>query len=249
MASPPVVSSFAFNGQYIASLRQGDPATEEHFVSYFSATLRRKLRRKLRYADWAEDVLQETFLRVLTAIRVGRGVRKPEHFDVFVIGVCNNVLRETYRRHKAVLPLHPDCDPPSLERGPYACALAKEAGHHVSQVLARLEPETRAILKVVFLQEHGRDEICRRFGIKRNYLRLLIYRAKKEFEVKQKKLKNKMQAYPPRLSDQPGLPARAQRPGSPPETPHQTLYPKPTPQPGVIGKDLSALSCCSANMN
>lgn len=243
MASPLVVSSFTFDAKYVASLREGDPATEGHFVSYFSATLRKTLRRKLRYTDWAEDVLQETFLRVLTAIRVGQGVRQPEHFDIFVSGVCNNVLRETYRRHKALAPLPPDCDPPSPQRSPYACALAKEAGHHVRQVLARLQPDSRAILNVVFLEEHDRDEICRRFGIKRNYLRLLIHRAKKEFGIKEKKLKSKMQACAPPLPGRRGLPASKKGPVLIGGMRREGLYPRPMPQPAMIAKDLSALSC------
>lgn len=183
MASPGVLASFEFNATYLHSLRQGDPSVEEHFVSHFSPILLRKLRRKLRSTEQAYDLRQETFLRVLTAVRSGRSVRHPERFEIFVLGVCKNVLRETYRQRKPLAPMEPELEPASNAPGPDACTLAEETARYVRRVLARMDSNDRAILQAAFLEEQDKDEICLRFGISRNYLRLLIFRAKKEFEV------------------------------------------------------------------
>jgi RNA polymerase sigma-70 factor (ECF subfamily) len=192
MASPGVLPSFEFNAMYVHALRQGDPSTEEHFVSHFSPILLRKLRKKVRSADMARDLRQETFLRVLAVLRSDHGVRRPERFEIFVLGVCNNVLREVYRQQKALVQMQPEFDLASNAPSPYARALAGETGNYVRKVLSRLEPKVRAILQAAFLEEQDRDEICLRFGINRTYLRLLIYRAKKEFGAcTQKEIRSK----------------------------------------------------------
>ena len=181
MASSGVLPPFAFNAMYIQSLRQGDPSTEEHFVSHFSPILLRELRRKLRCTELARDLRQETFLRVLTALRSDYAVRQPERFEIFVLGVCKNVLREAWRRRKPLVQMPPEFDLAGNTPSPYACVLAGETGNHVRKVLSSLAPHVREILQAALLEEQSRDEICLRLGIDRNHLRLLIHRAKKEF--------------------------------------------------------------------
>jgi RNA polymerase sigma factor (sigma-70 family) len=192
MATPGAVPSFEFNATYVHSLRQGDPTVEEHFVSHFSPILLRKFRRKLCSTELANDLRQETFLRVFSALRSEGGVRRPERFEVFVLGVGKNVLRETYRQRKPLVQMPPDFDRASNAPSPYACALAAETGNRVRRVLSRLDPDACAILQAALLEEQDRDEICLRFGITRNYLRLLIYRAKEEFAARmQKEMRSK----------------------------------------------------------
>jgi len=183
MASPGVLPSFEFNATYIDSLRQGDPSTEEHFVSHFSPMLLRKLRKKLHSTDLAHDLRQETFLRVLTVLRSDHSIREPERFEFFVFGVCNNVLHETYRQQKKVVSLDPELEVASNAPGPDTCAMAAETAEHVHRMLSDLSPRVRAILEAAFLEEQDRDEICLRFGVNRNHLRLLICRAKKTLSV------------------------------------------------------------------
>jgi len=179
MASPGVLPPFEFNAMYLHSLRQGDPSTEEHFVSHFNPILLKKLRKNLRSADLVHDLRQETFLRVLTLLRSEQGVRHPERFEILVLAVCNNVLLETYREQKRMVQMEPEFDLASHAPSPAARVMSDETGDHVRKLLARMKPEVRAILQAAFLEEQDRDEICQRFGVSRNYLRLLLYRAKK----------------------------------------------------------------------
>jgi len=174
--------SSAFGPEYVTALRQGNPAVESHFVEYFSPVLFRMLRRKLRSTDQVNDVRQETFLRVFSALRSGYNVRNPERFDVFVMGVCNNILRETYREQRrsvglATLEEEPVADFPSA----YAVVLAEETGRKVRGVLSCLQAEEQGILQAVLMEEQNKDEICDRFGVSRSYLRVLLHRAKKRF--------------------------------------------------------------------
>lgn len=179
MASPGVLPSFEFNATYVHSLRQGDPSTEEHFVSHFSPILLRKLRKKLHSTELAHDLRQETFLRVLTVLRSDHSIREPERFEFFVLGVCNNVLHETYRQQKKVVSLDPELEVASNAPSPDTCAMAAETAEHVQRMLSGLSPRVRAILEAAFMEEQDRNEICLKFGVNRNHLRLLIFRAKK----------------------------------------------------------------------
>ena len=84
------VDFFTFDRAYVDRLRNGDPATEHHFFVYFEKLLQIKLRARAIGTDKVEDLKQDTFIRVITAVKEG-GVRQPERFGAFVNSVCNNV--------------------------------------------------------------------------------------------------------------------------------------------------------------
>ena len=66
---------FAFDKEYVERLRAGDAATEAHFVAYFDQLLRILLRARMLTPDKVEDVTQETFKRVLAAVRAEGAIR------------------------------------------------------------------------------------------------------------------------------------------------------------------------------
>lgn len=173
-------AALAFDAHYVNALRQGDPAIEAHFVNHFSPILLRTLRRKVRSTDQAQDVRQETFLRVLTAIRSGLGVHKPERFEVFVFNVCNNIVREAYREQSRSVALSDLAEEPVTDDpDAYALMLAEETTEQLREMLSQLDARERGVLEAMLLDEQDKDQICRRLGINRNYLRVLLCRAKK----------------------------------------------------------------------
>lgn len=58
-----------FTSEYVQRLTGGDSEIERHFTNYFSELLQIKLRRSLRSSQSIEDIRQETFLRVFSALR------------------------------------------------------------------------------------------------------------------------------------------------------------------------------------
>ncbi|HEV2961599.1 MAG TPA: sigma-70 family RNA polymerase sigma factor [Candidatus Angelobacter sp.] len=173
-----------FDSNYVNALRQGDPAVHAHFVDHFNPILLRTLRRKVHSADQARELRQETFLRVLRAVHSGRGVRKPESFEVFVIGVCNNVVRESYRAQRRTVALSAmEAEPANDLPSAYSLVLSKETRDKVRRILSEMDAVDRAVLKAVFLDNRNKDEVCRRMGVSRDYLRVLLYRAKNRFRM------------------------------------------------------------------
>jgi DNA-directed RNA polymerase specialized sigma24 family protein len=62
-----------------------------------------------------------------------------------------------------------------------ACFLFLQLRAHVREVLGGLPEKDQQLLRWLFFDEADKDEVCRRLGIDRNYLRVLVHRAKARF--------------------------------------------------------------------
>jgi len=175
------VELYSFDENYFRLLRQGDRATQEHFVAYFTRLLRVKLRSRKLSPEDIEDVRQETLLRVLVAVRSGE-VRQPDRLGPYVNSVCNNVLHEKYR--EICRNHHVDLDSVDVPDGGADLEgrmLAKEKVKMVHKTLSKLSARDSAVLRAV-LQGRDKDEICAELGIDRGYLRVLMHRANSNFK-------------------------------------------------------------------
>jgi len=176
---------FAFDAAYLESLRSGDGRTEEHFVSYFGELIQLKLRSRLSSKEAIEDVRQETFLRVLKLVRSADSLREPDRLGAFVNSVCNHVLLEHYRsKNKTESFLDGDAEAALVNHDPSALSLleTKDAQRIVRQILRDLPDRDRLLLQSVLLDERDKDEVCGELGITRDYLRVLVHRAKQSFK-------------------------------------------------------------------
>jgi len=172
-----------FDAAYVARLTQGDPDTELHFTSYFGRLLTSKLRVRRIAPQMAEDVRQETFLRVLRTLRQGHGVTQPEAFGAFVSSVCNNVLLETMNKEAKHPAIPENAAEPVDERVDLDASLITEQRKRaVARVLDSLPAKDRDVLRMVFLEEADREDVSRRMGVSAEYLRVLLHRAKSRFE-------------------------------------------------------------------
>jgi RNA polymerase sigma-70 factor, ECF subfamily len=172
----------SFDEAYVDRLRAADYRTQEHFGEYFSTLIQIKLRSRLQSREAIEDVRQETFARFYAALHKGK-ILHPERLGSFVNSICDNVLFEHYRaqaRH---------CSLEDEEKDVRACATdllgllsARETEKKVLEVLDQLSERDRRLLREVFLEERDKDEVCRDFGVDREYLRVLLYRAKQSFK-------------------------------------------------------------------
>lgn len=168
---------FSFDDDYVRRLREGDRETAAHFYSYFRDLLLMKLRRRLRSAHAVDEVRQEVFMRTLERLDQVRDGRK---LGAFVNSVCNLVLLEYYRADKRAVSI--DDQPPVADPGdPDAEFDSARNNARVRRVLATLPVRDAEILRAVFLDELDKDELCARYGIDREYLRVLLHRAKSKF--------------------------------------------------------------------
>jgi RNA polymerase sigma-70 factor (ECF subfamily) len=187
----------AFDAPYLERLQRGDAGTERHFAAYFGELIQLKLRARLSSKEAVEDVTQETFVRVLTLVRAKDGIRQPERLGALVNSVCNNVLLEHYRSHRR-RDSSLDDEPEQAfvdERISVSGLLAvDETERLVRRILGELSGRDRYLLQSVLLEERDKDEVCAELGLSRDYLRVLVHRAKQSF--KSWYLKRLGEAYP-----------------------------------------------------
>jgi RNA polymerase sigma-70 factor (ECF subfamily) len=179
-----VLELFAFDEAYVGRLREGDPSTESHFVAYFSKLIQIKLRARYLPPEVVDDLMQETFARVIRSLRSDGGLRQADRLGPFVNSVCNNVLLEHYRAGAKNVPLQPDhLELPDKVLNLESLAISGETQRSVRKTLSQLPQRDQAILQAVFLEEMSKTEVCAKFGVGRDYLRVLLYRAKEKFRA------------------------------------------------------------------
>ncbi|MGB7866424.1 MAG: sigma-70 family RNA polymerase sigma factor [Candidatus Sulfotelmatobacter sp.] len=175
----------AVDRHYLEQLSSGDFRIQEHFVSYFSELIRLKLSKRLHSRSEVEDARQETFARVFAALRKPDGIREPERLGAFVNSVCNNVLLEYYR--SAAQEATSDDEEAEANIPDPAVSVVdiianRQTQRNVREILDQLQEKDRRLIKEVFLEERDKDEVCRDLGVDREYLRVLLHRAKKSFK-------------------------------------------------------------------
>jgi RNA polymerase sigma-70 factor (ECF subfamily) len=181
----PHLPRYEFDGAYIQRLVAEDPETERHFSRYFGELLTLKLRSRLSSAALIDDAKQETFARVLTSLKRKNGIATPATLGAFVNAVCNNVLFELYRSSARTTPLDEveEVDPVDERRpDPVESIALGEERMRVRRALEALPEKERTLLRWLFFEERDKDLICKELNIDRNYLRVLLHRAKARFK-------------------------------------------------------------------
>jgi len=169
-------SEVSFTLEYLQLLKDHDAAIEASFFSYFKPRLKMKLGgRRLQDSD-VEDVIQDTFVRTLKAVRDG-AIKTPEAFGSYVSRVCDFVLYEKFREpsrwHLDVDAIEITNEQENLEQHMFE----KERRKQVEKVLATLRYKDRNLLRAKIFEELDNAEICEKFGISPTNLRVVLHRA------------------------------------------------------------------------
>jgi RNA polymerase sigma-70 factor (ECF subfamily) len=170
---------YLFDADYLQRLKEGEAATERHFANYFDPLIRIKaIKAGPQSARAAEDIRQETLIRVIESVRQGK-VEHPERLGAFVLAVCHNIVRELARGERRLTQL-PDqaFDIPSGRPGVEAGLLEEERHKQMKRALGELGAKDRELLRRICLDDHDKDGICNEFGVTREYLRVLLHRAR-----------------------------------------------------------------------
>ncbi len=178
------VELYSFDDEFVRRLCAGDREAENFFFRYFSGVLFSKLRRRVSTLDAIEDIIQETLLRALRTICSAEGLRDNRTLGSFVNSTCNNFLFEWFRKtgkQEGKLEDYPYLADPHDDAEKRLMKIQERLRVH--RALDSLDPRDAEILRAVFINERDKDEICRSFGITREYLRVLLFRAKEKFRT------------------------------------------------------------------
>jgi RNA polymerase sigma-70 factor, ECF subfamily len=175
---------FLFDDNYLRALQNRDPETENHLVSSFSKPIQVKLQMRLRSPELAQDARQETLLRVLTYFRSGKTLDNPASLPGFVHAVCNNVALEFLRSHTRYEQMAENApEPPDPAADPEDQMVNAERKAIVRRLLDELPAKDRELLRRVLFEEEDKDAVSKEFGVGRNYLRVLLHRARLRFKA------------------------------------------------------------------
>ncbi len=143
-----------------------------------------KLRSRLRSREAIEDVRQETFARVFALLRGDEGIRNASALGALVNSICNHVLLEHYRSHSRSEAMEDasEMDIQSDRADVVSEMMSQDTQKIVRGILDKLSDRDRKLLKSIFLDERDKDEVCHEFGVDREYLRVLLHRAKQSFK-------------------------------------------------------------------
>lgn len=172
------------SNEYVSKLAASDEEATRHFMRYFGGLILVKLRARALSAAVIDEVRQETFTRVLLAVRKEGGIRDGSKLGAFVNTTCNHVLSEHFRKDSRYTPLDTEhTDLPADIAGIEEQLMRRDVQRRVHDVLAQLPGRDRDILQALFLDERDKDAVCRDFGVGRDYLRVLLHRAKLSFRA------------------------------------------------------------------
>ena len=165
---------------FLAGIQQGETESESALYEKYSARVYYLALRESKSRQDAEDVRAETFLRVLQAIR-NQQVRSAEALPAFILGVARNVIRELYARRRQMGDAVPAEDAeltvPSHERS----FLDREVQVSIQETIQRLKPREQRVLRLLFYEELGTEEVARQVAIAPERVRLVKSRALKHF--------------------------------------------------------------------
>jgi RNA polymerase sigma-70 factor (ECF subfamily) len=174
---------FSFDAEYLQRLGDGDQETQDHFARYFGELIRIKASSRLRSTQLADDIRQETLLRVLRSARSGV-IEQPERLGGYVNTVCNNVISEIFRRDGRLSQLPDDAgEISSGEAGAEEELASSQRKDLVQRALDELPPKDRELLRRIYLDEEDKDVVCKDLGVSREYLRVLLHRARGELRT------------------------------------------------------------------
>ncbi len=169
----------SFDQDYVDRLVNGDAETATDFVRYFTKLLVQKLRMRMRSGtNEAEDVAQETLLRVLVYLRKSGGMEDPRKLGAFVNSFSERVMLEFLRNGRRFQQIPENAPEPVAQAiGAEFNCITNQRKQLLRQNLSKLRKADQVVLEKVYFIEQDKDEICAELGIDRNYLRVQVHRA------------------------------------------------------------------------
>lgn len=163
----------------IERLRQGDRAAFDALYDLHRARIFSFLARMTGRRALAEDLVQETFLRL---VRFAPRLAPDTRLDVWLLSVARNLCRSHYRwsaldRGSLIaLKRREDDDPPI---SPFDMTSARELERRVEQALGQLSFDMREVVILTAIERLPNDEIARMLQLSPEAVRQRLSRARK----------------------------------------------------------------------
>jgi RNA polymerase sigma-70 factor (ECF subfamily) len=173
-------------GAIVARACEGDPAAQEALVRMYTAGIYNLHAKLLRDRHAAQDLTQETFIKVFRGIRSFEPGRS---FRAWAFAIAWNIARDHLRRMRRrtirrTVGAGEDGDSRDLDIEDYRSPgvldtlLERERAAVVREALSRLDPEKRAILVLKEFEDLSYEEIAELFACGSATARSRVHRAR-----------------------------------------------------------------------
>ena len=172
---------------FIQRLLAGDSEAAKGFFAYYSVLVKGKALAGGLSPEDAEEISQETLIRVLQRIRAKQGLDEPQKLGAFVHATARNVIalyRRDSRKHSGpsgATALEPKAEARSEESSPERQLWNGEFQQQCDRVLSSLRPRYRDFLSDYYIQCLDRKALCLKWKISALNSRVLHHRALKAF--------------------------------------------------------------------
>ena len=178
----------------VACAKRGDEDAFRELLRRYERPVFALLYRMVRDRAQAEDLAQETFVKILNGIRSYRPEFK---FSSWVFKIANNVAIDHLRRRGLdTISLHGAPDATTPERiaattlqlpdrreTPLEELEARELGSAIERAIGRLRPEYRSCILLRHVEGHSYEEIADMLELPLGTVKTYIHRARNELRV------------------------------------------------------------------
>jgi RNA polymerase sigma-70 factor (ECF subfamily) len=191
----------------IVRVREGDLAAFDALYRRTRLDVQKVLYQLVGSNADMEDLIQETFIQLLTAVKRFRGESR---FSTFLYRVCANVglmyLRSKRRRPEDLTDEVPEREAaPGMN--PEQSAHVSEAAELMRTALTKLTPKKQVVLVYHDIMGMGPEEIAKAVGTSSNTVRSRLFHARREFAVVVARMRK--EAVPAGVSQDPADPAES----------------------------------------
>ena len=184
----------ATDQEVVAAARTGEEAAYRELLRRYERPVFSLIYRMVRNREQAEDLSQETFIKVLNALATYR----PEYkFSSWVFKIANNAAIDHLRKRELdTLSLEgsPHADTPekleatTLQIGERAesaldAVANKELGGEIEQAIAKLRPEYRTCILLRHVDGRAYEEIAEIMNLPLGTVKTYIHRARNELRI------------------------------------------------------------------
>ena len=186
-------SRFPEPADLVLAIQQGDREAEREFVDCYLSRVRTLFLTRTRNRDLAEDLVQDTMLELIRALRRGQ-LREADKLTHFVLAVARNLLNSHFRRSSR--------QPEPLEAPDEIADLRSQTEDNEEQrryglaakAIEKLDPTDRAILQMTLVDGLKPGVIAEKLGLNPDVVRQRKLRATR-------KLQDSMRTMSQKLSD------------------------------------------------
>ena len=160
----------------MGNLRRGDMQAFDELYTRHRQPLFNFILRLLQDAALAEDVFQETYMRVLeNADRFNPRSK----FSTWLYTIAHNLCMDELRRQSTSIPAAQMVEPPPT-RDPHDHLLKREAEEAAHQLLAALQPHLRAVVLLRVLHDYSQEETAKIVGVPVGTVKSRLHHALKQ---------------------------------------------------------------------